>query len=170
MPMRSPWMAAALLCAGLPWATSLRAGSGSEDASSDAPQASLEERARDILSEPASEEGYSDATRCIRAADFRRVEILDSQRLVFYGRGDTRWLNQLPRPCPGLRRRDTLRFDMRGHRLCQHDGFASVDSFGSGMRSVECYLAPFEPVSPEQVEMLKDALRAEREVKPEPAD
>lgn len=165
MPPRSlSVLAAALWCVG----AAVHCAEPTE-AQAPLPAPSLEQRARAILSEPASEDEYGGATRCLRTSDFRRVEILDSKRLVFYGRGDARWLNQLPKPCPGLRRNDTLRFDMRSSRLCQHDGFGSVDPFGPSM-GISCYLAQFEPVSPEQVEMLKDALRAEREGRPASED
>ena len=124
---------------------------------------SLEERAQEILSAPAEDEKA--AVRCIHSMDYDRVEVLDDLRVVFHGRGDKRWLNQLRIRCPGLRKRDPLQFEMRSMRLCEMDSFRSIDPSGFGMPGASCSLGSFEPVTPDQVEMLKDALRAERDAK-----
>ena len=130
----------------------------------------LEERAQEILSAPAEDENDWAAVRCIRSMDYDRVEVLDSLRVVFHGRGDKRWLNQLRIRCPGLRKRDTLQFEMRSTRLCEMDSFRSIDPSGFGMPGASCSLGSFEPVSPDQVQMLKDALRAERDARRKSAD
>jgi hypothetical protein len=85
------------------------------------------------------------------------------------GRGEKRWLNQLRVRCPGLRRHATLQFEMRSMRLCEMDGFKSVDP-GFGDRSGNCSLGKFEPISPDQEQMLKDALRAQRDAKRKPPE
>jgi hypothetical protein len=131
-----------------------------------AEQPSLEDRVREILTTIPEDADTGDSVRCLRSTDYRRVQILDRQRLVFHGRGSKRWLNQLRMPCPGLRRNDTLAFEAHSTRLCQHDGFRSIDPTGyGGPRSGICSLGPFEPVTEEQVQMLEDALRAEREAR-----
>ena len=93
---------------------------------------SLEERVQEILNTPA--EDIDVAVRCIRSMDYVQVEVLDDLRLVFRGRGDKRWLNQLRGRCPGLRKRDTLQFEMRSIRLCDMDSFRSIDP--SGLRAL----------------------------------
>lgn len=124
---------------------------------------SLEERVQEILNTPA--EDVDVAVRCIRSMDYVQVEVLDDLRLVFRGRGDKRWLNQLRGRCPGLRKRDALQFEMRSIRLCDMDSFRSIDPSGYGFPGASCSLGSFEPISPDQVQMLKDALRAERDAR-----
>jgi hypothetical protein len=158
------------------WTCLLYGGFGSalaaEPSEDTAPSAdagpSLEERAQEILSAPAEDEKA--AVRCIRSMDYDRVEVLDDLRVVFHGRGDKRWLNQLRIRCPGLRKRDTLQFEMRSMRLCEMDSFRSIDPSGFGMPGASCSLGSFEPVSPGQVQMLKDALRAERDARRKSAE
>jgi hypothetical protein len=161
------------------------AGSDGVDAASEEPtlaepaaaeaamaEPSLEERVRAILDSPAEGEGEGERgeiERCINTIEYQSVEILDSEHLVFKGRGDKRWLNQLRMKCPGLRRHDTLSFEIRSNRLCEFDSFRSVDLTGyRGATSPRCSLGRFEPVSPDQVQMLKDALRAARSARRSP--
>jgi hypothetical protein len=141
------------------------AGNPEEDTtatSQDGP--SLEDRVQEILDTTAEGPADAAAVRCLSSMDYDQVEVLDSQRLVFKGRGQKRWLNQLRVRCPGLRRHATLQFEMRSMRLCEMDGFKSIDP-GFGDRSGHCSLGKFEPISPDQEQMLKDALRAQRDAK-----
>lgn len=126
---------------------------------------SLEERVQEILSAPAEDDAARAAVRCIRSSDYNRVEVLNDQMLLFQGRGDARWLNQLRIRCLGLRKRDVLEFEMRSMRICEMGSFRSIDPSGYGVSSASCSLGAFEPVSPDQVQMLKDSLRAERDAK-----
>jgi hypothetical protein len=124
----------------------------------------LEDRVQEILDTTAEGPADAAAVHCLSSMDYDQVEVLDSQRLVFKGRGGKRWLNQLRIRCPGLRRHATLQFEMRSMRLCQMDGFKSVDP-NFGARSGYCSLGKFEPISTDQEQMLKDALRAQRNAK-----
>jgi hypothetical protein len=125
---------------------------------------SLEDRVEEILDTTAEGPADAAAVRCLSSMDYDQVEVLDNLRLVFKGRGQKRWLNQLRIRCPGLRRHATLQFEMRSMRICEMDGFKSVDP-GFGDRSGNCSLGKFEPISAEQEQMLKDALRAQRDAK-----
>lgn len=167
-----------LLWVGLMWAPLGHAASVASETSemSETPEASetatedqapgeptLEERVRAILDSPPEGDGVvGEIVRCIRTFDYDSVDILDAERLVFKGRGGKRWLNQLRMKCPGLRRRDPLSFEIRSNRLCEFDSFRSIDVTGYGGASPKCSLGRFEPITEDQVQMLKDALRAGR--------
>lgn len=113
----------------------------------------------DILNSPLSAADYSGASdRCLSSHEYRAVEILDDQLVLFKGNGGRLWINRLPRRCVGLRRNDVLRFEMRSNRLCEMDTFRSYDrSFVSAFGSGTCTLGQFQPVTPEQVEAIQVA-------------
>ena len=151
------------------WSVLVFAGAPAAEPAQDAvPSAdtepTLEERVEEILNTPAGDQADVAAVRCIHSWDYDRVEVLDDTHLVFHGRRDERWLNQLRMRCPGLRRRDTLQFEMRSMRLCEMDGFKSIEP-GFGASSGYCSLGKFQPISPDQVQMIKDALAAQRDAK-----
>jgi len=136
-----------------------------------------EERARkteediaSILSEPLDEEEYGKPKRCLSGNDYRDFEVLDDQRIVFEGRGDKLWLNQLRGRCPGLREGRVLRFrsSLELGRICDLDRFEVLDWVylpryqrwpWEWWQGVPCTLGEFQPVSEAQLEAMREALR-----------
>ena len=114
----------------------------------------------EILASAPQPEDYSDSVTCLHRDAYEDVEVINRELLLFHGRRDKVWLNRLRRACIGLRRNDTLAFDMRNARLCDLDTFSSIDSFGGPMQrtSARCSLGKFETISPEQAELLKEGL------------
>ena len=114
----------------------------------------------EILSAAPKPEDYSESVTCLLRDTYQQVEVLDREHLLFKGRRGKHWLNRLRRACIGLRRSDTLAFDMRDNRLCNLDSFSSMGSFGRGLErtSARCSLGKFETISPEQAELLKESL------------
>ena len=110
----------------------------------------------DIETLPESE--YVESQRCLGIAEYRSVEVLDEQRLVFKGRRGKVWLNQLKARCQGLRRRMTLEFTRRGSRLCELDDVRGVDQDYRPL-SARCALGAFEPITEQQLELLEDVLK-----------
>ena len=114
----------------------------------------------EILASAPKPEDYSDPVTCLNRYAYEEVDVINQELLLFYGRRGKVWLNRLRNACIGLRRRDTLAFDMRDNRLCDLDTFSSVDAFGGPLErtSARCSLGKFEPVSPEQAQLLKEGL------------
>jgi hypothetical protein len=144
----------------------------------------LEARVREILARPVDGDREPHGQRCLARARFAAVEIIDDQLIVFLGRGEQLWLNQLRTPCFGLRPGMTLEVHSDGVRLCRgHDVYGSdpsalrdmpimadaasradIGAAGRGMqgarRTAGCSLGGFEPIAREQLYLLREALRA----------
>lgn len=120
-----------------------------------------QEAIHDILNTPLTSEDYSpDVARCLSTFEYRSVDVLDDQHVVFRGSGDKLWLNQLRHRCIGLRGDEVLRFDMRNNRLCDLDTFESLDrGLGFVRTSGTCTLGTFTPVTPEQLEAIELAVK-----------
>jgi hypothetical protein len=144
----------------------------------------LEASVREILARPVDGDLEPQGQRCLARARFGGVEIMDDQRIVFVGRGDQLWLNQLRTPCFGLRPGMTIEMQGDGVRLCRgHDVYgtdpsalrdmpimadaasrADMGAAGRAMqsarRTARCSLGGFEPIAREQLQLLRGALRA----------
>jgi hypothetical protein len=143
----------ALLSSASVWAT------GDEQPGDD-DERDLESAVEEILNRPI-EEGRSEETqRCITRTQYRSVEVLDEQRIVFIGRGGRLWLNQLRTPCSGLTNRQALQIESSGMRLCRLDSFYGLERtmMSAHWRTSRCLLGEFEPISEEQLQLLKEAL------------
>lgn len=132
-----------------------------------------EERIAQILSEPLDTEAYAESRRCLAPREYRDVEILDDQRIVFEGPGDQYWLNTLRVRCPDLRRGAVLRVQTVSAlgRICDMDSFEAGDWFDwpwyqslrwpwYGRSGIRCTLGRFQPVTAAQVEAIRSALRS----------
>lgn len=138
------------------------AGAGPTPEERQAREQVKEEAIEDILSTPLGAEEYagSEPARCLSSYEYRSVEVLDDQHVVFRGNGDKLWINQLRRKCVGLRRDEILRFEMRDNRVCDLDSFESVNrGLGYGTTSGICTLGTFKPVTPEQLEAIELAVK-----------
>jgi len=120
------------------------------------PRESIEE----ILAVPLPDDAYADSQRCLAIHQYQSVQVLSEELVVFEGRR-TYWLNQLHSRCLGLRPDLVLKLSLRSSQVCELDTFRGLDSttvaplFGSGT----CFLGRFEPISKEQLNQLRSALR-----------
>ncbi len=140
---------------------------GSESESeSPAAEPSLEERLDALLSETLPAEEYRDSKNCLRRTDYRKVDILSGEYLLF-SRHNRYWLNKLKLPCPGLRRRSqvltfssTMSSICKGEMVYVSDRFDLDSGFDSSGRPYiyngVCTLGTFETISPEQAALLKE--------------
>ncbi len=126
-------------------------------------QAEKQEAIDEILSEPLAADEYASQERCLSTHLYRGVEVIDDEHVLFRGSNGRYWLNTLRSRCLGLRRNDTLRFELRENRVCDLDSFESVDLSGFVMRaSGTCTLGTFAEVTAEQVESIKAAVAEAR--------
>lgn len=120
-----------------------------------------EPTAEEILSGAAAPIDYSRAVKCIAWHKIERAELLNDRYIVFHLSGDELWLAQLRMKCPGVTPSSVLSFEKDTNQLCEWDSVRTVTEDGiDGVRlGPKCNLPKFEPVSPEQVAMLKQHIR-----------
>ncbi len=120
-----------------------------------------EPTAEEILSGAAAPLDYSQAVKCIASHKIERTEPLNDGYIVFHLTGNELWLAQLRMRCPGVTANSVLSFEKDAHRLCEWDSVRTVtdDGIGGVRLGPKCNLPKFEPVSPEQVAMLKQHIR-----------
>ena len=150
--------------AGIPVADD--APSQDQPAGKQAPKPSLDERLDALLVEALPPDEYRETRRCLSRHDYRSVEILNQEYLLFV-KNDHFWLNRLRTRCPSLRFDMVLSFAMRGtSSVCQSDQvyvtnrFDLERGFDHGGRPIHyqgiCTLGEFESISPEQAALLSE--------------
>ena len=133
-----------------------------------APTESAEERDLDAviagILDVESVEEYDVAERCIARSRISRTEILNERFVVFHLRGDEKYLVQFRHRCPGLRRNGTMRLETRSFRVCSMDTIQGLFEMGVGRGTwgPSCMIPSFEPVTAEQVAIIKEELRRPR--------
>ncbi|HEX7035450.1 MAG TPA: DUF6491 family protein [Pseudomonadales bacterium] len=131
-------------------------------------EAARQETLEQILSEPLDADEYGTARRCISSIAYQDFEALGDRHVLFKGPGGKLWLNELRGQCPGLRHAQALAFESDSHQLCDLDRFVITDLFHwpryrrwpwRWMDGIPCTLGRFQPVSPGQVQALREALK-----------
>jgi hypothetical protein len=129
----------------------------------------IDETVAGILSEPLPDDAYDTSRRCISRASIRDFEVLSDRHLLFEGPRGTFWLNELRGRCPGLNRHRTLVFEAHGMQLCDMDQITVTDLWywpryqrwpWQWIDGVRCSLGRFQPVTEDQADALREALRA----------
>ncbi|MEE4360640.1 MAG: DUF6491 family protein [Pseudomonadales bacterium] len=94
--------------------------------------------------------------RCLAVRQIRTVEPVGDHSLLFYvGNGDV-WRNRLARPCPGMRRDQTLMYEPRASQLCASDVVWQLENVGFGFRrGGACVLGEFDYLTEDQAEAVK---------------
>ena len=106
-------------------------------------------------------ENYTE--RCISTREIRTRHVLDAQHLILEMRNNMYYLVQFPRRCSGLRRGDPISYQTQAGRLCKLDSIRPLEFRGRGLEpGVPCYIPEFQQVSLEQIDYLKEAMKAER--------
>ena len=133
-----------------------------------APTESAEERDLDAviagILDVESVEEHDVAERCIARSRISRTEVLNERFVVFHLRGDEKYLVQFRHRCPGLRRNGTMRLETRSFRVCSMDTIQGLFEMGVGRGAwgPSCMIPSFEPVTGEQVAIIKEELRRSR--------
>lgn len=94
------------------------------------------------------DEQDSDAIHCVRVQGIQRIDIVDSDTLVFRMRNGKVYRNDLPYNCPGLRRDDTLMYRTTIGQVCDLDIVTVLEDWGFGFApGVSCGLGVFHPIT-----------------------
>lgn len=154
----------AMVCAPL-WAAAPTPGTGPGEgtAGEEVAERDLEAVIAEILNPDAVEE-YDTAESCITRSRISRTEILNERFVVFHLRGDEKYLIQFKHRCPGLRRNGVMRLETRSFRVCAMDTIQGSYEMGIGRHTwgPSCMIPGFEPVTGEQVAIIKEELRRSR--------
>lgn len=98
--------------------------------------------------------------RCLGITRIKELKILDKRNVLFYTTSNEVYLNDLSRPCPGLRPRDTVMYRTSLHELCNVDIITVLDDVGSGyMPGTSCSLGSFYPISKDDAAKLRKESR-----------
>jgi hypothetical protein len=136
------------------------AESNQENADKDAPVFSPEVEA--ILNEAPDPEGYGAMERCISVRSIRGSQVLDDRHVVFELPSKTYYLVQFRHTCHQLRRNSTITYEPRGSQLCRLDDIRAIN-LSSGPMGPPCSIPGFYEVTAEQVALLRETLKAERQ-------
>jgi hypothetical protein len=127
----------------------------------DPPPAADAPAAEAILKGEAPPVDYSQAAKCLPSTDIERTEALSDRYIVFHFRNDGLWLAQMRGRCPGMSPNSHLAIEKDKSRLCEWDTVRVVydEGIGNVRLGPICNLPKFEPISAEQVEMLRQQIR-----------
>ncbi len=107
--------------------------------------------------EALGEEWPVEPVKCVHIGRIDNTDIIDDRTIVFYMRGRDIYLNRLPHRCPGLRVADAFGYTTSLTVLCNVDIIRVLRSFDRGFQSgVGCGLGLFEPITKEEIALLKD--------------
>ena len=117
----------------------------------------------EIINQTSKRSEYYKEKACIDTKRIRSTKVLDNRHVVFKLGREKYFLVQLANRCPGLRRNQTVKLNMRLNRLCEYDTIQGFDtnSYGSMMEGARCMIPGFTEVTEAQVEQLQLTLRDE---------
>jgi len=86
--------------------------------------------------------------RCLPISGIASTRVVDNQHIVFQMRNGDAWMNELPRKCPGLSKRDPIMYKTSQSQLCDLDIITVLNSAGGGyMPGASCGLGRFVPMT-----------------------
>lgn len=89
-----------------------------------------------------------DAEQCVSTNRIDRINIADSQTLIFRMIDDTVYRNDLPYKCVGLQPDDVLMYRSAVGRLCNVDIITVLNDWGFGFApGASCGLGMFHPIT-----------------------
>jgi hypothetical protein len=126
-----------------------------------------EPSAEDILNGTAPPIDYSQAVKCLRSELIERTEPLGDRYIVFHLRGNQMWIAQMRKRCPQMGYDSKLMFVKNNPRICEWDTvrvvldsgvIGTIDEIGEYRLGPPCNLPKFEPITQDQVNLLKQSL------------
>ena len=119
----------------------------------------------EILSAEPESSDYVESVRCLPASRIQSVTALDDRHIVFRISRKERYLVQLSRRCPGIRRNDMIVYESGGgYQVCRNDSIRGTYGFGPGNRQLgpRCLISEFQRITPEQLDLLRESLKQAR--------
>ena len=106
---------------------------------------------------PADEEEEYNTLNCVHVKRIRNTKVVDDLRILFYMRGNSDYVNILPRQCRGLSREGRFSYRVSANTLCKQDSIRILHYGGTGLEEGNsCRLGSFHEVTEEDIEMILD--------------
>ncbi|MBQ0797116.1 DUF6491 family protein [Zhongshania sp.] len=116
--------------------------------------------AEEIPTNPNRELVSDSPERCVNLRRIDQLEVIDNRSILFFMKGKQIYLNDLPRPCNGLSRHETIMYKTSLNELCNVDIITVLNSVGSGfLPGISCGLGNFYPITKENADTLKKQSR-----------
>ena len=94
---------------------------------------------------------------CVTLWSIDRTEVVDDHNILFHMAGGKIYRNQLPHRCPGLKTADSFMYRTSLSQLCDLDVITVLHNIGIGfMRGPSCGLGSFQPITEDEVALLKE--------------
>ncbi len=105
--------------------------------------------------------------QCLPARRIRGVDVLDSRTLVFDMGRHRSYLVRLKRQCFGLRRNTPISYEIRGGRLCKHDGIHALENWGVNrlIPGPRCAIPSFIAINDIERSVIQDRIAADKAAK-----
>lgn len=127
-----------------------------------------------ILSVQLDPAEYGEIKSCLADREYHNFSVLDDRHILFEGLRDKMWVNTLRSSCPDLRRGSLIRVQsFSWSRICDTDSFQVGEWFdrtwyrswpwhwgGGSDMGMQCSLGKFQPVTKDQVEEIRAALKS----------
>jgi hypothetical protein len=135
-----------------------------DDASVSNSEADPELTLEEILNQDPQKEDYVKERNCISAHRIRNVKVLDEHHVVFNMRRDKRYLVQFKHRCFGLKPNQPISYEVNGSQVCKFDSIQGLENFAGRLQAGQrCRISGFQSISEEQVVVLKETLKNDKQ-------
>ncbi len=124
------------------------------------PEPTLEQ----ILNHDPQKEDYVEERNCISAHRIRNVKVLDEHHVVFNMRRNKRYLVQFKHRCFGLKPNQPVSYEVSASQVCKFDAIQGLEDFAGRLQAGQrCRISGFQSISEEQLAVLKETLKNDRQ-------
>ena len=118
----------------------------------------------EILNQDPQKEDYVEERNCISAHRIRNVKVLDEHHVVFNMRRNKRYLVQFKHRCFGLKPNKPISYEVNFSQVCKSDSIQGLETFAGRLQPGQrCRIPGFQSISEEQVTVLKETLKNNRQ-------
>ena len=136
----------------------------SDDAAVDNGEADPELTLEEILNQDPQKEDYVEERNCISAHRIRNVKVLDEHHVIFNMRRNKRYLVQFKHRCFGLKPNQPVSYEVNSSQVCKFDSIQGLENFAGRLQAGQrCRISGFQSISEEQVAVLKETLKNDRQ-------
>lgn len=108
-----------------------------------------------MLAGSATAKDGSGDRNCLRLPEIKDSTVIDDRTILFETRNRTYYENDLPHPCPDLKRNERFMYRVSLDQLCNLDIITVLEDWGFGYRAgASCGLGDFTAISSQQADAL----------------
>ena len=117
-----------------------------------------------ILTQEPQKEDYVEERNCISTHRIRNVQVLDEHHVIFNMRRNKHYLVQFKHRCFGLKPNQPISYEVNSFQVCKFDAIQGLDNFAGRLQTGQsCRIPGFQSISKEQVVVLKENLKNDRQ-------